>query len=342
LVDEIAPAAEFANVVKKRAEALAAASPRPASAQGIRLNPLERKTDAHGYHYRHVDVLFDRAARTATLTVRAPEGAQPQSAEAIRAAGDAWWPLAMARELEDAILMLRTNELELGLVFLKTTGDAEAVLATDVMMLAHRGDWLVKETVGLLRRTFARLDVTSRSFYAILDEGSCFAGILFELALAADRSYMMALAEDADTAPHVALDGFNFGLLPMVNGNSRVQTRFAGNTEKLAALESVAGRKIGSTEALDLGLVTFTPDELDWEDEIRVAAEERACLSPDALTGMEASLRFPGAETIETKVFGRLSAWQNWVFVRPNATGENGALKLFGTGTKSKFNWERV
>jgi benzoyl-CoA-dihydrodiol lyase len=306
------------------------------------LNPLNRKIDDAGFHYEFVDVAFDRAARTATLTVRGPEGDQPQTVEAIHALGDRWWPLAMGRELDDAILMLRTNELELGLVLLKTSGSVEAVLASDSVVMKHKEDWLVRETIGLLRRTFARLDVSSRSLFAIIERDSCFAGILFELALAADRSYMLALAEEEGESPKIALDQLNFGLLPMVNGRSRLATRFSGDKEKLAAIQSVSGKALSPAEALEQGLITVAPDDLDWEDEIRVAIEERVSLSPDALTGMEASLRFPGAETIETKVFGRLSAWQNWVFIRPNATGENGALKKFGTGSKSNFDWERV
>lgn len=342
LVDETAPAAEFAALVRKRAEALAADSSRPATARGIKLNPLKRKIDDRGYHYEHVDVTFERGARTLTLTVRAPRGAQPETAEAIHGAADAWWPVAMARELDDAILMLRANELETGLILVRTEGSADAVMAADAVMLAHRGDWLVRETIGLLRRTLARLDVSSRSFYAIIDRDSCFAGVLFELALCADRSYMLAPEEDGPDAPKIALDGFNFGLLPIVNGASRLEARFNRDAEKIAALRKAEGRRMAAQEALEAGLVTAAPDELDWEDEIRVAVEERVSLSPDALTGMEASLRFPGAETVETKVFGRLSAWQNWVFVRPNATGEDGALKRYGTGSKSKFNWERV
>jgi benzoyl-CoA-dihydrodiol lyase len=305
------------------------------------LNPLQRTIDENGYRYQHVDVAFDRTARTATLTVRGPEGKQPSTAEEIHGAGDRWWPLAMARELDDAILMLRTNELELGLLLIKTAGSIDALLASDAVFLERRNDWLVRETIGLLRRTFARLDVSSRSMYAIVEPGSCFAGVLFELALAADRSYMLALP-DEDESPSIALDGFNFGLLPTVNGRSRLDTRFSGDAEKLAQLEQHSGKQLGPEEALDLGLVTVAPDDLDWEDEVRIAIEERASLSPDALTGMEASLRFPGAETTGTKVFGRLSAWQNWVFIRPNSTGEHGALKLFGSGSKARFNWERV
>jgi len=341
LVDEVAPPAKFQELVRTHAQKLVESSSRSAEAKGIRLNPLQRCIDNSGYHYHHVDVAFDRAARTATLTVRAPEGDQPRSIEDIHGAGDQWWPLAMARELDDAILMLRANELELGLLLFKTMGSIDAVLTSDAVILAHRQDWLVRETIGLVRRTFARLDVSSRSMYAVVEPGSCFAGLLLELALAADRSYMLALPE-GDESPRISLDGFNFGLLPEVNGRSRLDTRFSGDSNKLAQLEERAGQRLGPEEALELGLITVAPDDLDWEDEVRIAIEERASLSPDALTGMEASLRFPGAETTETKVFGRLSAWQNWVFIRPNSTGEQGALKLFGSGSKARFNWERV
>jgi len=341
LVDEIAAPAKFADLARERAEKLVAASSRPPNAKGIKLDPLQRTTDEDGYHYQYVDVTFDRAARTATLTVRAAQGTQPATIAEIHAAGDRWWPLQMARELDDAILMLRSNELDLGLWLLKTSGGVDQVLASDGVMLQHREDWLVRETIGLLRRTLARLDVSSRSLYAIVEPGSCFAGLLFELVLAADRSYMLALPEE-DEAPKVALDEFNFGLLPMVNGRSRVETRFSGDAVKIAELRTSRGRPLRPDEALELGLITYAPDDLDWEDEVRIAIEERASLSPDALTGMEASLRFPGDETLETRVFGRLSAWQNWVFIRPNSTGEHGALKLFGSGSKARFNWERV
>jgi benzoyl-CoA-dihydrodiol lyase len=341
MVDEIAPPAKFAELVRTRAEKLVSTSSRAADAKGIKLHPLQRTIDENGYHYGQVDVTFDVAARTATLTVRGPDGKQPGTVEEIHAAGDQWWPLAMARELDDAILMLRTNELELGLLLIKTAGTIDAVLTSDAMMLEHRNDWLVRETIGLLRRTLARLDVSSRSMYAVIEPGSCFAGVLFELALAADRSYMLALPEE-DHSPMIALDEFNFGLLPAVNGRSRLDTRFAGHEAKVSELHQHTGKPLAPSDALDLGLITFAPDDLDWEDEMRIAIEERASLSPDALTGMEASLRFPGAETTETKVFGRLSAWQNWVFIRPNSTGEHGALKLFGSGSKAKFNWERV
>ena len=342
LVDEVAAPAKFQEVVRARAEKLAQTSTRSADAKGIKLSKLDRTIDDSGYHYKYVDVTFDRAARTVTLTVRAPEGDQPQTIDAIHAAGDQWWPLQMARELDDAILMLRVNELELGLLLLKTAGDPQAVLASDAVVLANQNDWLVRETVGMLRRTFARLDVSSRTMYAIIEPGSCFAGVLFELALAADRSYMLALPEGEGDAPKIALDDFNFGLLPTVNDRGRLETRFSGDAIHMSAAIEAKGKLLGPEQALDLGLITLAPDDLDWEDEVRIAIEERASLSPDALTGMEASLRFPGSETLETKVFGRLSAWQNWVFIRPNATGEQGALKLFGKGSKAKFNWERV
>src|SRR5215469_576606 len=342
LVDEIAPPAKFAELVRSRAEKLVTESTRVADGNGIKLNPLQRAIDDAGYRYQHVDVTFDRSARTATLTVRGPEGTQPTTLEEIYAAGDRWWPLAMTRELDDAILMLRVNELELGLLLIKTSGRIDAVLASDRAMLEHKPDWFVRETVGLLRRTLARLDVSSRSMYAVIEPASCFAGILFELALAADRSYMLMLPEE-NQSPKIALDAFNFGLLPEVNDRSRLSTRSEGDPAKSAELEAQANvAALGPAEALELGLVTVTPDDLDWEDEIRIAIEERASLSPDALTGLEASLRFAGEETLETKIFGRLSAWQNWVFIRPNSTGEQGALKLFGSGSKARFNWERV
>jgi len=255
----------------------------------------------------------------------------------------------MARELDDAILMLRANEPELGLLIFKTEGSVPAILQLDKILANSREDWLVRETVGLLRRTFARLDVTSRSMFAIIDQGSCFAGTLLEFALAADRSYMLALPEKAknppatqEQTPNIALSAVNFGIFPMVNGRSRLETRFRGELERLAKLQSIQRELLNATTALELGLVTLAPDDLDWEDEIRLAIEERASLSPDALTGMEASLRFPGAETTDTKIFARLTAWQNWIFTRPNATGEQGALKLFGKGSKAKFDWERV
>ena len=342
LVDEIAAPAKFAALAQERAQRLVAASNRKAETKGIRLNALQRKIDDTGYHYDHVDVAFDRELRTATMKVSGPRGAQPQNVEEIHAAGDKWWPLAMARELDDAILMLRTNEPGLGLILFQTEGDSATVLANDELMLANREDWLVRETIGTLRRTLARLDVSSRSMFAMIEQGSCFAGTLFELALAADRSYMLAAAEEETTLPKIALSGMNFGLLPMVNGMGRLEARFHGDAKKMEELKKLIGHQLDAEAALEAELVTVAPDDLDWQDEIRIAIEERVSLSPDALTGMEASLRFGGKENLLTKIFGRLSAWQNWVFIRPNATGEQGALKIFGKGSKAKFDWERV
>jgi len=278
------------------------------------------------------------ATRTATLTVHAPRTPQPQELPAIHALGAQWWPLTMARELDDAILMLRTNDLEIGTWVLKTRGDAQAVLECDATLHSLQGDWFVRETLGMLRRTLARLDVTSRSLFAVVDTGSCFAGTLFELALASDRIYML----DAENGPRLALSEMNFGPYETVAGTGRLSARFYAEAGPLARNREVLGRFLTAAEADTLGLVTARPDELDWEDEVRSALEERRTLSPDALTGMEASLRFGPGETLQTRVFGRLSAWQNWIFIRPNAVGEAGALKVFGTGNKARFNWERV
>jgi benzoyl-CoA-dihydrodiol lyase len=342
LVDHVAKPQGFAQAVKDRVAALAATSTRPGSGQGIALTPLERTADDAGYHYGRVDVAIDRKARTATITVSAPGSPQPTELDAIHRAGAAWWPLAMARELDDAILLLRTNDLEIGTWILKTRGDIDAVLAVDRTLGAHRGDWLVKETVGLLRRTLSRLDLSSRTLVAVVDRGSCFAGTLAELVLAADRSYMLQLAEDEAGAPRIALSEMNFGAYPMANHLARIATRFCEEPEPVETARGRSGEKLSAEVALELGLVTFTPDDLDWDEEVRIAIEERASLSPDALTGMESNLRFTGRETMETRIFGRLTAWQNWIFNRPNAVGEQGALKVFGTGAKAKFNWERV
>jgi benzoyl-CoA-dihydrodiol lyase len=342
LVDHIAKPQAFPQAVKDRVAALVGQSTRPGAGKGIALTPLKRTIDEAGYHYEHVDVAVDRKARTATLTVSAPATAQPADVAGIHAAGAGWWPLAMARELDDAILCLRTNEIEVGTWILKTRGDVDAVLAVDATLQQHRDDWFVKETIGFLRRTLARLDVSSRTMYAILDQGSCFAGTLAELAFAADRSYMLQLPDNEAASPTIVMSEANFGLYPMVNGLTRLLTRFCEDEKAVAAARGRVGEKLGAAAAAELGLVTFTPDDLDWDDEVRLAIEERTSLSPDALTGLEASLRFTGRETMETRIFGRLTAWQNWIFNRPNAVGEQGALKVFGTGAKAKFNWERV
>ena len=341
LVDEIVKPQQFADHVKNRAAEIARLSDRPPSAKGIELTPLERTIDEAGYHYKYVDAQLDRRARTATLTLRAPDTAPGISMDEIVSAGAGWWPLQMARELDDAILSLRTNELELGLWILKTRGNEEAVLATDRLILEHRTHWFVREVLGMLRRTFARLDVSSRSLYAVVEPGSCFAGSLLELALAADRVYILDLPDDNRT-PALVLSEMNFGPLPMVNGLARIAARFHESPAEIEPLKQRIASRIGAREALEAGLATFAPDELDWADELRLAIEERTALSPDALTGLEANLRFGGIETMDTRIFGRLTAWQNWIFSRPNAIGPGGALKVYGTGQRPKFDWERV
>ncbi len=341
LVDEVVKPQQFAEQVKQRALKLAEQSDRPAGAKGVTLTPLNRTVDEAGIHYEFVDAQVNREARTVTLTIRAPESVPTYTVESALAAGAGWWPLQMARELDDAILTLRTNELDLGLWILKATGNAEAVLASDAFVLGHQDNWFVREVLGMMRRTFARIDVSSRSLYAIVEPGSCFAGTLFELALAADRVYMRDSQDGANVA-RVVLSRMNFGALPMVNGLSRMAARFYQDSAQIEKLRGLTGKTLTVHEAIEAGLVTAAPDDLDWEDEIRQALESRAALSPDALTGLEANLRFGINETLETRVFGRLSAWQNWIFIRPNAVGANGALKVYGTGAPVKFNWERV
>jgi benzoyl-CoA-dihydrodiol lyase len=312
---------------------------RPVDTKGIELTPLERTVDEAGVHYKYVDVAIAESARTITITVTAPAADEADDIDAIVAKGAQWWPLAMARELDDAILHLRTNVREGGIWVFKTKGDLDAMLRLDAALERHASHWLVRETIGLIRRTFGRLEVSSRSMYAVIDQGTCYAGTLLELALAADRSYMLA----AEEGPRIALSAMNFGPYRMPNRMTRLETRFGGDThEAVEALRARIGEKLDAEEALEAGLITFAPDDLDWEDELRLAIEERASLSPDALTGMEASLRFGGRETMATKIFGRLTAWQNWIFIRPNAVGDEGALKLFGSGSKPKFTWERI
>ena len=340
LVDEIVKPQQFAEHIKQRARQLAEQSDRPAGAKGVALTTLERTVDESGLHYKFVDVQFNREARTATITVRAPESATQNTVDKALAEGANWWPLQMARELDDAILTLRAAELDLGLWIFKTAGSHEAVLATDEFLLANQNNWFVREVLGMMRRTFARIDVTSRSLFAVVEPHSCFAGSLFELALAADRVYMQDAQEGEP--PTIALSEANFGALPMANHLSRLEARFYQDQTKINGLRSRIGKKLSAKEALEAGLVTSAPDDLDWEDELRQAIESRAAQSPDALTGLEANLRFGGNETLETRIFGRLSAWQNWIFIRPNAVGANGALKVYGTGAPVKFNWERV
>ncbi|VTU12827.1 Benzoyl-CoA-dihydrodiol lyase [Variovorax sp. SRS16] len=342
LVDAIAKPAQFGAAVQERAAKLGESSHRPADGKGVSLTRLEREDGPDSLRYEHVTVEIDRARRTATFTVKAPKGAQPADIAAIEAAGAAWWPLAMVRQLDDAILNMRTNELDIGTWLLKTEGDAQAVLDSDKTLLAHKDHWLVRETIGALRRTLARLDVSSRSLFALIDSGSCFAGTLAEIAFAADRAYMLALPDDAARAPKITLDEFNFGFFPMVNDQSRLQRRFYEESAPMEAARAAAGRALDADEALKLGLVTMSPDDIDWDDEIRIAIEERAAMSPDALTGLEANLRFASRENMATRIFGRLTAWQNWIFNRPNAVGEKGALKVYGTGEKAGFDLNRV
>jgi benzoyl-CoA-dihydrodiol lyase len=342
LVDAVAKPAQFAAAVQERALATRRRQRPPGQRQG-------RGADAPGAHrqrrrhrYSHVDVQIDRSKRTATITVKAPTGAQPADIAAIEAAGAAWWPLAMCRELDDAILNLRTNELDIGTWLLKTEGDAAAVLASDAVMFANKDHWLVRETIGALRRTLARLDVSSRSLFALVEAGSCFAGTLAELAFAADRSYMLALPDDAERAPKLTLNECQLRLLP---DGQRPEPPATPLLRRSRAAGSRARRRrqpLDADEAVKLGLVTAAPDDIDWDDEIRIAIEERAAMSPDALTGLEANLRFASKENMNTRIFGRLTAWQNWIFNRPNAVGEKGALKVYGTGEKAGFDMNRV
>ncbi len=345
LVDDIAKPAVFAAKVQERALQLAAGSLRPGAAaagQGVALAALDKRIEADALHYSAVSVLIDRSRRTATWTVRAPQGTQPDTVVAIEAAGAAWFPLTLARELDDAILEMRTNALEIGTWLIKTQGECAAVLAMDATLAAHAGHWLVRETVGALRRAFSRLDVSSRSLFALIEAGSCFAGSYLELALACDRSYHLALPDDDAAAPKITVGETNFGNYPMATNQSRLGRRFYDKAASLAAVRAVIGEPLDADAAFALGLVTANPDDIDWADETRIAIEERVAMNPDALTGMEANLRFNGVETMATRVFGRLTAWQNWIFQRPNAVGEKGALKVYGKGDKAAFDWTRV
>ena len=342
LVDDIAKPQVFAQKVQARALELAAKSDRPANGKGVALTPVACTLEADALRYAHVTVEIDRARRVATWTVKAPTGAQPADITGIEAQGAAWYPLALARELEDAILNMRTNELDIGTWLIKTTGDSANVLAMDATLLAHQNHWLVRETIGLLRRTFSRLDVSSRSLFALIEAGSCFAGSFLELALACDRSYHLALPDDEARAPKITVGEMNFGLYPMATGQSRLNRRFYDEQPALEAVRAKAGQPLDADAAFALGLVTANPDDIDWTDEVRIAIEERISMSPDALTGLEANLRFNGTETMVTRVFGRLTAWQNWIFQRPNAVGEKGALKVYGKGEKAAFDWNRV
>ncbi len=337
LVDAIAKPQVFNDTVAKRAGELSAGSHRGAG-KGVALTPVERQIDGDTINYKNVSIEINRGKRNATFVVKASQGEQPNDIAGIEAAGINWWPLAMSRDLDDAILHMRTNELDIGTWILKTEGDSAAVLAADATMEAHRSHWFVNETIGMLRRTFARLDVSSRSLFALIEPGSCFAGTLAELVFCADRAYML----DDDNAACITLDAFNFGLLPMVNGQSRLARRFYEESAPMEAVRAAVGKARGPKEALKLGLITSAPDDIDWADEVRLALEERAAMSPDALTGLEANLRFAQNENMFTRIFGRLTAWQNWIFQRPNAVGDKGALKVYGKGDKAQFDMNRV
>ncbi len=338
LVDNIYPTSQFKDAVQKRAQALTAASDRPAAGPGITLNPLNPTVTDAGFTYSAVTVAFNRDKRTADLTVHAPAGRQPSTPEEIQKTGDQFWPLRAFRELDDALLRLRVNEPEIGTIVIRTEGDCDAVLTIDRTLVAHQSHWLVREIVLFMKRTLKRLDLTSRSLFAFIESGSAFAGSLFELALAADRSYMF---HDDDEENVIALSPMNGGPLRMSNGLTRLQTRFLDDPAKVEEILA-RDREFNAADAEEAGLVTFAPDEIDWDDEVRQATEARAAFSPDAMTGLEANLRFAGPETMETKIFGRLTAWQNWIFQRPNAVGEKGALKVYGEQGRPEFDWKRT
>ena len=337
-VDALYARSRFDEAVSQRAADLAASSDRPSSGPGVTLGPLEVTRSGDRFEYSTVTVEINRMKRTADLTVRGPDGPQPSDAKAMLALGDQYWPLRAFRELDAALLHLRLNEPEIGVVVLKTQGDREAVLAIDRTLASHRDHWLVREILHFMKRTLKRLDLTAKSFIALIEPGSCFAGALLELALAADQSFML---DDPDQPTAIAMSVLNGGALPMSTGLTRLQTRFLGEPDKVEKLLAI-GEAIEPHVALQTGLVSFTPDELDWDDEIRLMLEGRTSLSPDALTGLEANLRFAGPETLETKIFGRLSAWQNWIFQRPNAVGERGALKTYGVEGRPEFDWRRT
>jgi benzoyl-CoA-dihydrodiol lyase len=338
LVDAVHPASRFKEAVAKRAAELADRSDRPADATGIVLNPLSARETASGVEYSSVSLDIDRARRVASLIVRAPDAPVPATIDGIIAAGDQFWPLRVFREIDDAVLRLRTNEPEIGTIVIRATGDPQAVLAADRVLLEHKDQWFVREVVHFIKRTLKRLDLSARSMFALIELGNAFAGTLFELALAADRSYMF---DDADQANTIQLSGANAGLYPMSNGLTRLQTRFYGEPSRVDEVLAHDG-PFDPAHAADAGLVTVAADEIDWDDEVRLAIESRAALSPDALTGMEANLRFVGPETMETKIFGRLTAWQNWIFQRPNAVGPKGALTTYGSSERAEFDYKRT
>ena len=344
LVDEVVPRSKLEETIRARAAERAAKTDRPRDARGIALTPLERTIEGDVIRYPHVTCRIERDRGYAGITVAGPAAPPPADPDAVHAQGAAFWPLAVARALDDLILHLRTNEEEIGLWVVKTEGDANLVEAHDALLAGHAGHWLVREVRLYLKRVFKRLDVSSRSVFAIVEPGSCFAGTLLELLLAADRAYMLDGTREGDDrpAPTLRLTAMNFGPYPMVNGLTRLASRFLGEPARVDDLKRRLGEDLDARAAAEAGLVTFTPDDIDWDDEVRIAIEERAAFSPDALTGMEASLRFGGPETMESKIFARLTAWQNWIFQRPNAVGPKGALQVYGTGQRGEFDRRRV
>lgn len=344
LVDEVVPLSRFADRVTARAAEMAASSDRPSNATGITLTPLTGTRSDRTISYSNLSIELNRALRTATLTINGPVEGPPADIEAALQLGADFWPLALVRELDDALLHLRTNEVELGTLLFKSEGDSDWVLAFDQFLHEHRNHWFFREIILYLKRTLKRIDFTSRSCFAFIEPGSCFSGFLAEILFAADRSYMLegTFEDDARPAPTITLSRFNFELLPMANGLTRLETRFIGEPESVEQARENLGRPMAAAAAEKAGLVTFALDDLDWEDDTRLLIEERASFSPDALTGMEANLRFAGPETMETKIFGRLTAWQNWIFQRPNAIGDEGALRCYGSGARPAYDRKRV
>ena len=344
LIDELVPRSKFSETVEKRALEISERSTRPLDEKGIELTDLIKELDEDSITYDNISVSFDRQSGVVYLTIKGPSGDLPVEPESIVALGDKYWPLAVARELDDAIIHLSFNELELGTWVFRSNGSTDRVAEVDEVLIKHKDHWLVNEIIQYLKRDLKRLDLASRSLVTLVEPGSCFAGTLLELVFAADRSYMLdGIFQDSCESPAVLrTTEMNFGNLTMCNGLTRLQTRFLNQPEEVKKIHDQTGKDFSAAEAFESGMVTFIPDDIDWEEEVRIAIEERVSFSPDALTGMEASLRFAGPETLETKIFGRLSAWQNWIFQRPNAAGENGALKLYGTGKVADYNKERV
>ena len=342
LIDETVPRSKFDERVTEKALEFAAKSDRPTDEPGIELERLERSEEENEIRYPFVAATLDRDGRSATLEIQAPDDDAPASVEEIKKQGVNFWPLAVARALDDALLHLRFNEPTLGTLIIKTSGDGARIPAYDALLNDNQDDWFVREILLYLQRTYKRLDVTSRTTFAFVEPGSCFVGMLADLLFAVDRSYMLDGQLDDRPAPTIQLSALSFGALRMANGLTRLETRFLDDDESVGNAKKLLGNNLDAQDAMDAGLITYAPDDIDWEDEIRLLLEERASFSPDALTGMEANLRFAGPETLETKIFGRLSAWQNWIFQRPNAVGESGALKLYGTGKRAKYDRGRV